>query len=191
MNGYFANEGALSGQVDVRACRHRRADAQIASAASDLDARRRPSSAAASAWPSGAVSGDELTQAENQFRTRPGGLPRRQARAREPRRWPIAPRLSGTGRQHRPVSSGATGRRQSRGRRRPRQASRKPQLDFDRTTLRAPFDGVVAKKNVALGEQVQVGQPLMSVVPISTVYVDANFKEVQLRRVRAGPAGRR
>jgi membrane fusion protein (multidrug efflux system) len=62
----------------------------------------------------------------------------------------------------------------------------KAQLDFDRTTLRAPFDGVVAKKNVALGEQVQVGAPLMQVVPINRAYVDANFKEVQLRHVRLG-----
>jgi membrane fusion protein (multidrug efflux system) len=47
-------------------------------------------------------------------------------------------------------------------------------------------DGVVARKNVQVGEKVANGAPVMSVVPIQTAFVDANFKEVQLRKVRPG-----
>ena len=46
--------------------------------------------------------------------------------------------------------------------------------------------GVVAKKQVALGQRVQVGANLLTVVPITQSYVDANFKEVQLRKMRIG-----
>jgi membrane fusion protein (multidrug efflux system) len=60
------------------------------------------------------------------------------------------------------------------------------ELDLSRTVIRAPVDGVVARKNVEIGQQVQVGQALMDVTPIGSAYVDANFKEVQLKQVRIG-----
>ena len=60
------------------------------------------------------------------------------------------------------------------------------QVDLDRTTVRAPVDGVVAKRSVQIGQRVQAGTPLMSVVPLQDMYVDANFKEVQLPKVRTG-----
>ena len=59
-------------------------------------------------------------------------------------------------------------------------------LNLARTVIRAPFDGVIAQKAAQIGERVQVGQALMSVVPVSRAYVDANFKEGQLTKVRAG-----
>lgn len=59
-------------------------------------------------------------------------------------------------------------------------------LDFARTAIRAPFDGVVAQKTAQIGQRVQVGQALMNVVPVSCAYVDANFKEGQLTRVHPG-----
>lgn len=60
------------------------------------------------------------------------------------------------------------------------------QVDFDRTTIRAPIDGVVSKRTVQLGQRVQIGTPLLSIVPIHNVHVDANFKEVQLQNVKVG-----
>lgn len=59
-------------------------------------------------------------------------------------------------------------------------------LALSRTTIRSPVDGVIVEKRAALGQRVPVGQLLMSVVPISQVYVEANFKENQLRKVRPG-----
>ena len=61
-------------------------------------------------------------------------------------------------------------------------------VDLARTVIRAPIDGVVTKRDVQVGQRVQPGIPLMVVVPIQAAYVDANFKEVQLAKVRPGQA---
>ena len=50
----------------------------------------------------------------------------------------------------------------------------------------APLDGVIAQRTVQAGQQVAAGTPLMAVVPLSDVWIDANFKEVQLARMRVG-----
>jgi membrane fusion protein (multidrug efflux system) len=59
-------------------------------------------------------------------------------------------------------------------------------LDYARNTLPAPVTGYVAQRSVQVGERVSPGTPLMSIVPLDGVWVDANFKEVQLRRMRIG-----
>jgi len=61
-------------------------------------------------------------------------------------------------------------------------------LDLDRTIIRAPVEGVVARRQVQVGQRVSQGTPIMTIVPLSKVYVEANFKERQLRRVRPGQA---
>lgn len=60
------------------------------------------------------------------------------------------------------------------------------QVDLERTEVKAPVDGVVAKRQVQLGQRVQAGFPLLTVVPVHEMHVDANFKEVQLEKVRVG-----
>ncbi|MEJ7138393.1 HlyD family efflux transporter periplasmic adaptor subunit [Amphibiibacter pelophylacis] len=59
-------------------------------------------------------------------------------------------------------------------------------LDLQRTHIVAPVDGFVGKRNAELGQNVQAGQALMAVVPLQAVWVDANFKETQLRDLRLG-----
>ncbi|MBV8046846.1 MAG: efflux RND transporter periplasmic adaptor subunit, partial [Paludibacterium sp.] len=59
-------------------------------------------------------------------------------------------------------------------------------VDLARTIIRAPVDGVVARREVQLGQRVQPSVPLLSVVPVQNMYVNANFKEVQLEGVRPG-----
>lgn len=59
-------------------------------------------------------------------------------------------------------------------------------LNLQRTQIRAPADGQVAKRSVQVGQQVAAGAPLMAVVPLSDVWVDANFKETQLRHMKIG-----
>ncbi len=59
-------------------------------------------------------------------------------------------------------------------------------LDLDRTIIRAPIDGIVARRQVQLGQRVQIGSNLMSITPKDEMHVDANFKEVQLKKVRVG-----
>ena len=59
-------------------------------------------------------------------------------------------------------------------------------LATQRAALPAPVDGYVAKRTVQLGQRVAAGTPLMSIIPLNQVWVDANFKEVQLRKIRIG-----
>ncbi|ENX42792.1 HlyD family efflux transporter periplasmic adaptor subunit [Acinetobacter sp. NIPH 2100] len=59
-------------------------------------------------------------------------------------------------------------------------------LDLERTVIRAPVDGVVARRNIQIGQRVAPGTAMMSVVPVSALYVDANYKESQLAKVKAG-----
>ena len=60
------------------------------------------------------------------------------------------------------------------------------QLDLQRTEIRAPLDGVVARRSIQVGQRVAPGSILMRIVPINQLYVDANFKESQLEKVRVG-----
>jgi membrane fusion protein (multidrug efflux system) len=59
-------------------------------------------------------------------------------------------------------------------------------LDDVRATLVAPVDGYVAKRTVQVGQRVQPGAALMAVVPLHEVWIDANFKETQLNKMRIG-----
>ena len=60
------------------------------------------------------------------------------------------------------------------------------QLNLGYTSLRAPVDGIVSKRNVEPGQVVQAGQPLLSLVDLDNVWVTANFKETQLKDMRVG-----
>ena len=59
-------------------------------------------------------------------------------------------------------------------------------LALHRTKLISPVRGEVAKREVEVGQRVAPGAPLLAVIPLENVWVDANFKEVQLKRMRAG-----
>jgi membrane fusion protein (multidrug efflux system) len=60
------------------------------------------------------------------------------------------------------------------------------QLQLSYTDLRAPATGIVARKNLEVGQVIQVGRPVLAVVPQQDVWVEANFKETQLHRMRPG-----
>jgi membrane fusion protein (multidrug efflux system) len=66
--------------------------------------------------------------------------------------------------------------------------ARRAQVDLDATLLRASVNGRVADRTVRVGEYVQSGNRLMSVVPVENVYLVANFKETQIHRMRIGQA---
>ncbi|MGN6665368.1 MAG: HlyD family secretion protein [Trinickia sp.] len=59
-------------------------------------------------------------------------------------------------------------------------------LNNARNVLPAPVTGYVAKRSVQVGQRVSPGTPLMAIVPLNSVWVDANFKEVQLKHMRIG-----
>jgi len=171
VQGYGANDTALAGQVSAR-------DADIARAKSDLDRARTDLDRRQALSASGAVSGDELTNAKNKFSEAQAALAQAQANRaaaagnREANRVLIA----GVSLDQNPEVAAARARLDA------------AQLMLDRTVLRAPHDGIISKKQVEVGQQVAVGAPLMSIVPAAEAYVDANFKEVQLAKVRPGQA---
>ena len=59
-------------------------------------------------------------------------------------------------------------------------------LNLARTVIRAPIDGVVTNRQVQIGQRIAAGAPIMTIVPVDAAYVDANFKEDQLAKVRPG-----
>jgi membrane fusion protein, multidrug efflux system len=132
---------------------------------------------------SGAVSGDELTQAQNAFSTAQAAL----AGAKAAHAQAVAQKTAAIG--QRSVNSAliegtsaAANPEVAAARAKLQQA----ELNLARTRISAPIDGIIAKNAVQVGQQVQPGQTLMTIVPIEAVYVNANYKEAQLRNVRIG-----
>lgn len=183
VKGYVANDGGLKAQVTAREADEKRAAAQLLAAEADMeratiDLQRRQALAK-----SGSVSGEELTQAQNAFAAAKAQLASAvaaQAQARANREAAIGAKqvnatlIEGADAETNPEVQLAQARRDQ------------AQVDLDRSTVRAPVDGVVAKRSVQIGQRVQAGAPLMTVVPVQRIYVDANFKEGQLGKVRVG-----
>lgn len=67
-------------------------------------------------------------------------------------------------------------------------ALREAWLALERTKVKAPAAGYIARRNIQVGQRVAAGTPLMAIVPLQNVWVDANFKEVQLDKIRIGQA---
>jgi membrane fusion protein (multidrug efflux system) len=65
-------------------------------------------------------------------------------------------------------------------------AVREAELNLSYCTLVAPMEGLVSRKAIEVGQRVQPGQPLMALVPLHKVYIEANYKETQLTHVRVG-----
>jgi membrane fusion protein (multidrug efflux system) len=60
------------------------------------------------------------------------------------------------------------------------------ELNLKYTTIVSPIDGVVGKKNIAIGQNTSPGQEMMAVVPLDNLWITANFKETQLQKMRVG-----
>jgi membrane fusion protein (multidrug efflux system) len=169
VRGYAASDTALAGQVSAR-------DADIARARSDLERARTDLARRQALAASGAVSGDELTDARNKFAQAQAELAQATAARQAARGSREANRvlISGVSLEQNPEVAAAKARLDA------------AQLALERTVIKAPVDGIVSKKQVEVGQQVAVGVPLMAIVPAAEAYVDANFKEVQLKKVRPG-----
>jgi membrane fusion protein (multidrug efflux system) len=178
-----ATSSALAAQVQAREADIARARAELVSAQAgfekarvDLDRRRRLA-------PNGAVSGDELTSATNAFSAAKANLELARAGVAQA----SSTRGAATG-QLAANNALITGTTVSTAPEVQAAQARVAQarLDLDRTVIRAPMDGVVTRRNVQVGQRVAPGASLMLVVPINQLYVDANFKEGQLTRVKPG-----
>jgi membrane fusion protein, multidrug efflux system len=183
VEGYFANRDAETATTVSKAASVDQARAQVSGAESDLAKARTDLSRRQALARDGAVSGDELTIAENRMRETEAALAAAKAALAEAQ----ANRVAAAG-QERVATALVQGSNVTNNPEVAAAQARVDQakLDLERTVIRAPIDGVVAKNTTEVGQRVASGSQLMTVVPIQDVYVDANFKEGQLRGMRPG-----
>ena len=165
----YANNGSLSAQVTLRQSDIARAQTEIDRATDDLNRRQALAG-------NGAVSKEELNHARSQLAAAQNAMASAQAGVAAAREQLSSNQslTDGTNVEGHPSVVVAASK------------VREAYLNLHRATLPAPVDGYVAKRTVQLGQRVAAGSPLMSVVPLSQLWVDANFKEVQLRNIRIG-----
>ena len=178
-----ATSTALAAQVDARNADIARARAQLVSAQADYERARVDLARRQRLAPNGAVSGEELTSATNAYSSAKAAL--ELARAGVAQASSTKGAASGELAANNALISGttaATAPEVLAAQARVAQA----QLDLQRTVIRAPIDGVVTRRNVQVGQRVAPGAALMLIVPVGQLYVDANFKEGQLTRVKVG-----
>lgn len=183
VRSYLANDEGLAAQVKAREADEKQAQARLAAAQADfskaqIDLKRREALVK-----SGSVSGEELTNARNALIQTEANLNAAKAAAAQA----LANRLSTIGSKKANAAQIVdttvdTNPEVMLAKARVAQAK----VDLERTIIKAPVDGVVAKRQVQIGQRIQIGAPLLSVVPLQNVHIDANFKEVELRKVQIG-----
>ncbi len=165
----YANNGTLAATIRQREADVLRAQSEVARANDDV-MRRRPLAQ------SGAVGGEEMKHAEATLASAQSALAAAQGALAAAREQAASNQALTEGTRvetHPNVERAAA-------------AVREAWLALQRTELPAPLDGQVAKRSVQVGQRVAAGTPLMTVIPLDQVWVEANFKEVQLRRMRIG-----
>ncbi len=181
--GYYANSRALEAQIIARNADISAAHARLASADADLARARVDLNRRQALAKSGAVSGDELTNAVNSNAAAVASVA--VARAAVAQAQAQSGFAAGSKAINTALISGTTPE-QNPEVRAARAAVEKARLDLARTMIRAPIGGVVTRKTVQVGQRVAPGASLMTIVPVETAFVDANFKEGQLQKVQVG-----
>ncbi len=178
-----ATSGALSAQVSAGGADIARARAQLIIAEADfykaqVDLQRRQALAG-----SGAVSGEELTIAQRAYAVAQAAVMQARAvvdqaqsgqRAAKGQFFANEALVSGSSVDTDPAVLAGKAKVDA------------ARLDVERTVIRAPVAGVVTHRQVQLGQRVAQGNQIMTIVPVNQLYVDANFKERQLRGVTIG-----
>src|SRR5439155_11409401 len=160
----YANNGSLAAQVSLHEADVAKTQEDIVRANDDLNRRQ-------SLVGNGAVSREELNHAQTQLANAKSALAAAQAgvvAAREQLASNQSMTEGTTVEQHPSVQAAAA-------------KVREAWLATQRAALPSPVEGYVAKRTVQLGQRVAPGAPLMSIIPLRQVWVDANFKEGQLR----------
>ncbi|BBC74376.1 hemolysin D [Altererythrobacter sp. B11] len=155
----------------VRASRSAVAEggAEIAKAEADLSRAQADYARRKQAAAQGAISAEELSHAADSVQTARAAL--NLARAR---RAQAASSIAGTSVAKNPQVLAAIA------------AVREAAINRAYMSIKAPVAGVVAQRSVQLGQQVAPGEPLMAVVPLDALWIDANFRETQLADLRVG-----
>ncbi len=165
----FGNNATADASVRQRQAEVTRLRTDVAKAEEDL-ARRRPLLAA------GVITTEAVQHAEAALGSARGALASAQQALEVAEQQAASGRLSTTGttvEQHPRVAAAAA-------------AVRETYLVLQRTELPAPVTGQVVRRVVQVGQRVAPGAMMMSLVPLEQAWVEANFKEVQLRHMRVG-----
>ncbi|MDT3845828.1 MAG: HlyD family efflux transporter periplasmic adaptor subunit [Vibrio anguillarum] len=183
VESYIANDEGLNALVRARMADENRTKAQLAVAQADFERAKLDLSRRQDLVKSGSVSGEELSNAQTSFAQAQANLNAAKAAANQS----VATRLSTIGNQKANAAliqgtSVETNPEVLLANARYQQA----QVDLARTVIYAPIAGVVAKRQVQVGRKVPVGAPLLTIVPIDQIHVDANFKEGELRDLQIG-----
>ena len=183
VQGLHATDSGLDAQIAARAADQGKASAAVAAAQADLDKSRIDLQRRQSVASTGAVSQDELTTVRTAYNNAAAALRAAQAAQAQT----AAARMAAVGDRdaNRALIANATVDNN------PevlaaRAALEQARVDLSRTIIRAPIDGIVSRRQVQVGQRVQPGSQLMTVVPVQAAYVDANFKEVELKKVKPG-----
>lgn len=165
----YANNATLDAQIRLREAEVKRAQSDVARAQDDVQ-RRKPLVA------TGAVGAEELKHAESTLASAQNALSAAQSAFAAAQEQAASNRAltDGTAIEKHPNVERAAA------------AVREAYLALARTELPAPLAGQVARRTVQVGQRVAAGAPLMSLVPLEQAWVEANFKEGQLREMRIG-----
>lgn len=159
------------------------AQARLTAAQSDLERARGEYQRRAALEGSGAVSAEDMSRARN-------AVAAAQATVEQARAGLVQARAEiASARQEQTAASAATAGLAMDAAPEVREAAARlaqAKLDLARTVIRSPIDGVIAQRTVQVGQRVTNATVAMVVVPVEQLYVDANFKEDQLGKVRSG-----
>ncbi|MVF10808.1 HlyD family efflux transporter periplasmic adaptor subunit [Ketobacter sp. MCCC 1A13808] len=171
VRGYFANDLALGAVIASR-------EAALTSAGADLAHIEREYARRQNLARDNAISKEELAVAGNRVDQATAALSVAQAQLELARADRDANRalIDDTTLQNHPEIKAAEVQLQQ------------AEWNLERSVIRAPLDGLIAKRSVQIGQRVQAGATLMNIVPLHEVFVSANFKEVQLKDVKVGQA---
>ncbi len=178
-----AGNSSLSARLDARDADSSQAKARLSAAIADFERARLALKRRASLAASGAISAEELTSVRTAYAQAEAAL--NQARAGVVASQAMQASAAGDLAANRALTDGltiTTAPDVAAARARLAQA----RLNLARTSIRAPITGVVTNRQVQTGQRVQAGTPLMTLVPLDAVFVDANFKEGQLKHVKPG-----
>jgi membrane fusion protein (multidrug efflux system) len=165
----YANNATLTAQIALREADVVRAQIEIARTSDDFNRRQ-------SLAGDGAVSKEELSHSQTQVSNAKSALAAAMAGVAAARQQLASNQVMTEGvavEQHPSVQAAAA-------------KVREAWLANARAVLPAPVDGFVARRSVQLGQRVAAGTPLMAIIAPQQMWVDANFKEVQLRNIRIG-----
>ena len=183
VKSYMANDNSLNALIEVKKADEIRANFALNSAKSDFEKASIELQRREALISSGAISAEELTNAKNVYTNTKATYESSKAAVEQAKaalnstigtKDANATLINGVNVDENPEVLASKARLEQ------------AKVDFDRTIIKAPIDGIVAKRQVQLGQKVQSGTPLLSVVPVQNMHVDANFKEVQLEKVKVG-----